>query len=352
MKEQASIAAVSFLPDFCSRQAALGVVLIAELVAFVLALSRAPLSWHFWVDLAVISLFLQWIALSSAAVLCYGGRSLARLPLHQATAAVYVLLLLTSGIISELTFQLASHTGVGRGLVPSHHLDFLLRNLAISAILYALVLRYFYVQHQWRQNVTREAAARTEALQARIRPHFLFNSLNTIAALVRSRPDTAEQTIEDLAELFRASLSEAGERVALADEIEFTRLYERMESLRLGDRLKVEWHVEDAPADLRVPRLVLQPLLENAIYHGIEPLPEGGTVRIRVARNGNSVSLSVENPVGNARRQGMRPGNRMALDNIRQRLELAWPGRATMQVDNGDETYRVTIQLPIENQGT
>ena len=151
-----------------------------------------------------------------------------------------------------------------------------LQNLAVCAIATGLALRYFYVTHQWQANVEAEAQSRVRALQARIRPHFLFNSMNTIASLTRSNPKVAEQAIADLSDLFRASLREHRERIPLAHEIEIARAYERVERLRLGERLQVDWQVDGLPMDAKVPALILQPLLENAVYHGIEPLDQGG----------------------------------------------------------------------------
>ena len=144
----------------------------------------------------------------------------------------------------------------------------------------ALALRYFYVTHEWRHNVELQAKARVHALQARIRPHFLFNSMNTIAALTRSNPARAEEAVQDLAELFRANLNEKRSQIPLAEEIDVARTYQRMEQLRLGDRLRVDWKVDSLPTDALVPGLTLQPLLENAIYHGVEPRPDGGVVTV------------------------------------------------------------------------
>jgi two-component system, LytTR family, sensor histidine kinase AlgZ len=140
------------------------------------------------------------------------------------------------------------------------------------------MLRYFWVAAQWRRNVEAEARSRIRALQARIRPHFLFNSMNTIAALTRSDPARAEEAVEDLADLFRASLSDATSTVTLKEELELSRIYQRIEQHRLGDRLAVEWRIKALPLRARIPALSVQPLLENAIYHGIEQLAGGGTV--------------------------------------------------------------------------
>jgi len=192
-----------------------------------------------------------------------------------------------------------------------------------------------------------EARSRIRALQARIRPHFLFNSLNTVASLTRSDPERAEEAIEDLADLFRVSLSDARAQITLREELEVARIYQRIEQLRLGERLQVRWNVADLPSDAIVPSLLLQPLLENAIGHGIEPLPQGGTVTVLGRCDGDEIVVEIENPVS-ATARAVRSGNRMALDNIRQRLELVFPGRSGVEVADSADAYRVRLRFPLE----
>ncbi|MEM9058054.1 MAG: histidine kinase, partial [Pseudomonadota bacterium] len=229
---------------------------------------------------------------------------------------------------------------------PDGHRDFLLRNIVISAIVSLLVLRYFYVSHQWRLNVQMEARSRITALQARIRPHFLFNSMNTIAALIESNPESAELAVEDLSDLFRASLDDSRQLIRLHEEFETVKGYERIERLRLGDRLDVEWQTANLPKNALVPALSIQPLLENAIYHGIEPLPEGGTISISGRRKKQMIEIVIANPVAAAPRASAHQGNRMALTNIRERFDLSFGGRATMKIEHTEDYHRVTLTFP------
>jgi two-component system sensor histidine kinase AlgZ len=212
-------------------------------------------------------------------------------------------------------------------------------------VIVAVVLRYLYIQHQWRMQLQAEARSRIQALQARIRPHFLFNSMNTIAALTRSQPDRAEEAIQDLADLFRASLDHTHERTTLAGELTLARRYLNIEALRLGERLRVEWGLDGVPPDTRVPPLILQPLLENAIYHGIEPLPDGGLIRVTGSVEGKLVQISITNPVP-AEDAGNHEGNRIAQDNIRQRLALAFGDRAGLETVRDGQQYRVNLRFP------
>jgi two-component system sensor histidine kinase AlgZ len=338
-----------FLPDFCEARAVLAIVLIAALLAIVLALARQTVHGAFWIDLARTSAYLLWTGLACAAVLCKARPWLAGKSPRTAVLGALGLMVGTVAIVSEVVFWAGyaweQRTGSSSSLFPARHWSFLLPNLLIAAIVGSLTLRYFYVTSEWRRSVELEARSRIRALQARIRPHFLFNSLNTVASLTRSDPPRAEEAIEDLADLFRVSLSDARAQITLREELEVARIYQRIEQLRLGDRLQVRWKVADLPPDAIVPSLVLQPLLENAIGHGIEPLPEGGTVVVEGTSDGERITLRISNPVS-ATAKAVRSGNRMALDNIRQRLELAFPGRASVTVDDGGEQYRVTLQFP------
>jgi two-component system sensor histidine kinase AlgZ len=230
-------------------------------------------------------------------------------------------------------------------LFPTHPWRFLLTNICIGAIVGALALRYFYVIGEWQRNVELQAQARVHALQARIRPHFLYNSMNTIASLTRSNPAQAEEAVQDLADLFRASLSERNNGLTLRDEVEIARTYERMERLRLGDRLRVDWDIDTVPPGVPVPSLLLQPLLENAIYHGIEPRRDGGLIRIVGRLEDGMVELLVRNPVPEDG-QPTHSGNRMAMANIRERLELMYPGRATVETSETGGEYLVRLRFP------
>ncbi|AMN48329.1 two-component system, LytT family, sensor histidine kinase AlgZ [Steroidobacter denitrificans] len=350
-----STASTLSLPDFCHPRAVLAVVLIVELVALIFAIARQTLHKDFWLDLASSSMFLLWIGLCCAAMLCRARAWLHTLPAARAALVAIILLVATIGIISESVFQVGQILGAGlqenRSLFPNDHAGFLLRNLAVGFIVSSLALRYFYVSAQWKRSIEQEAQARVHALQARIRPHFLFNSMNTIAALTRTNPERAEQAVEDLADLFRASLGQPGLRIALSDELDIARTHQRIEQLRLGDRLKVHWDIDELPLRARIPSLILQPLLENAVYHGIEMLPRGGTVSIVGRREGNRIRIDVRNPVASSAGYAERDGNRMALENIAQRLELAWPGQARLETHRSDKEFCASLVFPCE-EGT
>ncbi len=337
-----------FLPDFCSLRSVLSVVVLSELFAVILTLAKAGSGIPLWRTLGWTSLFMQWAGLTGATVLCYGRPMLVKLGNRAAARVSYGLLLLVIVCLSLVTYGLLLDAGM-KGAVGGYA-TFVLRNLAIGAIVSALILRYFYVTHEARQRLVAESEARLEALQARIRPHFLFNSMNTIASLTRSDPVGAEAAIEDLADLFRASLGEGRGTITLAEELDLTRRYLHMEQLRLGDRLAVEWRLEGVPEDARIPPLTLQPLVENAIYHGIEPLAGGGIVVITGAVDGEGITLAVTNPVAEGRSE--RVGNRIAVDNVRQRLAHHFGAQGGLTAEPTDGHYRVQLHIPYRQEPT
>jgi two-component system sensor histidine kinase AlgZ len=328
------------------------VVLIVELVAILLTVARQPLQINFWIDLSGNSLFMLWQGLICSAILCRSRAWLTQRPVKQAYVLTLTMIVSVALIVSECIYQVGQSLSIGllEGLFPTQHLVFLFRTGSIAFIVSSLALRYFHISAEWRGSIELEAQARIRALQARIRPHFLFNSMNTIASLTRSDPSRAEEAVEDLADLFRANLSEARSWISLKEELEIARIYQRIESLRLGDRLKVEWKITDVPLRALVPSLLVQPLLENAVYHGIEPLPHGGIITISGSFAGQLIELSISNPIPEKSIQAVHTGHGIALDNIRQRLALAWPGQATVELHQQAESYQVTMRFPYQEQ--
>ena len=338
----------TYLPDLCAPMAVLGVVVIAELMAIALTLARQSHWVSFFSDLGRTSFILQWLSLTSAAVLCGVRPWAAMLPLRPGTALAFFAVWANVLIVSEAFYWVGYFIAPGvatDGWLPADHWFFAARNLALGGIIAGGLLRYFYVSDQWQRNVRREAEARIHALQARIRPHFLFNSMNTIASLTRSNPAAAEQAVEDLADLFRVSLSDARQRITLAEELEIARVYERMERHRLGDRLRVDWQLGELPTDATLPSLTVQPLLENAIYHGIERLPDPGAVEVSGRREGDQLYITITNPTP-AGGGPERAGSQMAILNIRERLALAFDSRAGLEIEASPGRFRVTLAFP------
>ena len=356
------------LPDFRNLGVMLRVLLVVNLLALLTVALRADDAGRLAADLALMAGRVELPLLLAVLLLYLLGPALRRLRARAGQAAVFAVASLAVMISSPLTGADA----------PA-----LLRALAWSWLAAAITLLYFDYRN-WRFTPAL-AEARLMALTARIRPHFFFNSLNGVLGVIRSDPRRAERALEELADLFRALMQDHRERVPLRDEVELCERYVDLERLRLGDRLSVRWAFggegasggdagsvaggaigeldplnatpragagpEAARAearasllDARVPPLLLQPLLENAVYHGIEPSTETGEVVVRVARRGEVLSLEVDNPVCDAVRH--HAGNRMALDNIRERLMLFYDLEAGLEIDEGGGRYRVRIRLP------
>jgi len=335
----------AFLPDFCAAGTILVILLVAELVAIVLTLASSE-PGTFLTELSKMSMYLLWLALLGTAVLCRIRPWAEKQGNTQAFVICFVVLEVMCLVLAEVTYRLTVRFGQAV-IIDDTHAGFVASTFAISSIVIALAMRYLYVSSEWRRSIMLEAQARISALQALIRPHFLFNSMNTIASLTRSNPKKAEEAVEDLADLLRANLGTTKNRTTLKEELEVAAIYQRIETLRLGDRLSVRWDVADLPMRALIPSLTIQPLLENAIYHGIELLPDGGEVNVSGKRIDDDLRISITNPVApdQARKIG---GNKMAMANIRQRFELAYGNRAKVDVEETDSDYSVQLQFPCE----
>ncbi|WP_237060230.1 sensor histidine kinase [Microbulbifer sediminum] len=330
-----------FLPDLCSVSAVAALVMMGELLALVLVLAVDGLREFSWQRLGLFSLTTQWVILPSAALLCRLRPRLAGLSPQWAGGLSFatVLGVLVMVMLAQ-QWWLAGISGAPLDLWA------LAGNLLLGAICAGVVLRYAYVQQQLRNQQRAELGARIEALQSRIRPHFLFNSLNSLASLIAVDPDRAERLVEELSALFRASLAEP-RMVPLAQELALARRYMAIEALRLGDRLQQDWQVEEGLDDVPVPSMLLQPLLENAVLHGVARLRGGGQIRVQVAREGNRLAMRVENPLPPGDPDRQQTGNGMALENIRQRLAAHYPMGFSFTAGAGPEHYRVVLLLPI-----
>jgi len=323
------------IPELCNTTAITLLVLFSQLLVVILLFAGSELSW---VRFGLMSLFVQWIALGSAGLLCLLRNPLGKLSLPLGSTLAFGVVMCVTLAVS-LTAEAVVPSGDDVGLRIFGH-------LTIAGIITALVLRYFYVQQRLRLQEQAELQSRIQALQSRIRPHFLFNSMNIIASLIAVDPDTAESVVEDLSELFRASLNDAGNQVPISEELDLCERYIRIESLRLGERLQMVWDVDELSPATRIPMLTLQPLLENAIYHGIQPLPEGGTIKISVKDDDEYVQIEILNPVPPPSQVSESQGNRMALQNIRSRLSVLYGNKASLDTDAGAETFVTQLRFP------
>ncbi len=353
------------LPYLCSGQSVFGLVVAGELIAFALVLVKGSLMHFSWSQLGYTSMVVQWIVLLSALVLCYLSPVFKRCQIWLAGSLAYGSVLLVSFVVISSALWLL------HGYIEPFNL---LKNMILSGIFSGIILRYLYLQQQLRNQQQAELQSRIQALHARIRPHFLFNSMNAVASLIAVDPDLAEKVVEDLSQLFRASLKEA-QMIPLDEELALCRSYSDIEQVRLGERLAFQWQCEHQHGNIFVPSLILQPLVENAIYHGIQRLPDGGVVRIITEIKGKSLILKVINPIPTLQDnqtdtlESLTPtaptknnkkisakgnkNNRMALDNIRHRLQAHYGGKASivLQQTDCDSTtslcYEAVITIPV-----
>lgn len=320
------------LPDLRNLGVSLRILVVVNLLALITAILQTSSLNQAIVRLTELSVLLQPVLLISLLLFYAAWPVLRRVPYQAGVALI---------LLSELGLTWLIHqTGVylfGPDALPP-----LLRVWLLTLIVTLLVLGYFNLRQRALSPAISEA--RMQALQARIRPHFLFNSINAVLSIVRSDPRRAETALEDMADLFRVLMAENRELVPLAQEIALCRQYLALEKLRLEERLKIEWQIDNIPPDALIPPLILQPLLENAVYHGVEPQPEGGTVTIRMEASNKEVHISLRNPYG---AEGQHhAGNGMALNNIRERLALHFDAEASLKCRSEGGQYQVDIIIP------
>lgn len=342
--------AAGFLPNFCSGPMVINVVVIAQMMALVITLVARRISVNIFQDLLIVSLFVQWIALSEAGTLCALRSWINRLPRASAIAVTYGLLLLVTVVVTEMAVWLLYATGKIQTPRPDWYFYFHVQNFSISIVVNALALRYLLGVHQLQQRTLSEERARMQALKSRIRPHFVFNSLNIIASLTRSSPAKAEHAIEDMADLFRMMLSETENLVPILNEVNIAHKYIALEQLRLDNRLNVEWDIGKFPRKAIIPVLTLQPLLENAIRHGIEPNPEGGTIYVRLWEENDSIYIKVANPVPVRKPRSGTAAEGQDLAELRGRLQLHYGDAATLTRTSKNGEFEVYVILPVRGE--
>ena len=323
-------------------QAILSLVLVGELLAFALVVAAMGVSHFSWLQFGMVSFLVLWITMCSAASICPLRPWLKK---HNSILSGSICYAIVLGY--TVVFSVAGEW-FQRGTLFSNP-NQLLSNLCIAAVFAGVALRYFYIQQQLSNQQQAELMARIQSLQSRIRPHFLFNSMNAIASLITIDPAVAEKMIVNLAHLFRASLDQPG-LVSFAQEVELCEKFVEMEKLRFGKRLEIDWEVMDIPETCTIPSLLIQPLLENAIYHGIQPLEKGGKIRFRASSNGKQISFEVSNPVGNPEEiQSEYKGNGIALENIKHRLMAYYGANASLKTEQSDEKFCVSVRYPLVN---
>ncbi|MFO7808360.1 sensor histidine kinase [Guyparkeria sp.] len=331
------------LPAFCTARVIL--IALAMCAALSLLLTLVPgVGPERWARFGTTLWLVTWIALVTVALLCATRGWLDRLPLPALLTIIVTLLLTVTAVTSAVAFGALQSIGWQPQETAG---EFLLHNLAIALLVGLIGIWMFSLHLGNARQINAVAEARLSALHARIRPHFLFNSLNTVAELVHDHPEAAEQAVLDLSRVFRAALA-AESSSTLAEEIELARRYLEIERWRLGERLKVDWQLPDPLPEAQLPVLTLQPLVENAVRHSIERQTEPGPIRVECQVGRQSIGLVIENDLV---RGDDHHGNGMALANIRDRLDLMFGDAASLRAGPVDRRFRVKLVIPRTGEG-
>ncbi len=320
------------LPNFCNLGVMLRSLVIVNLLLLAAAVLRAPEAGAVWLEFIVLAAFGEPVLIVSMVGLCGARRWLHAMGYVRSLAV----LALFEVAVSWVIWRAGGDFLADRRAMPFPQVAFL------ALFVTGFTIAYFDLRS--RALVPAIAEARIQALQARIRPHFLYNSINAVLSLMRAEPRRAERALEDMADLFRVLMAENKTLAPIGGEVQLARQYLAIESLRLGERLRVTWNTDQMPADALVPPLMLQPLVENAVYHGIETSRDGGAIAIDVRRIGNELVMVLTNPFPGEGYHSA--GNKMAIANIRERLQLHFDAEASMKSEVNDGTYKVTIRLP------
>jgi two-component system sensor histidine kinase AlgZ len=320
------------LPNFCNLGIMLRSLIIVNLLLVPAALLRAAQPGTVLQEFMVLAAFSEPVLIVSLVALCAARRWLHALGYARSIAML---------VAFELALAAVLWSVVG-DLFPQRRPMAFANMALLTLFVTGIAIAYFDLRA--RALTPAIAEARIQALQARIRPHFLYNSINAVLSLIRSEPRRAEHALEDLADLFRVLMADNRTLAPISNEVQLARQYLALETLRLGDRLKITWRIDGMPGDALVPPLMLQPLIENAVYHGIEPSEQGGEIEIDVGMEGGQLVMALRNPFPGGGRHSA--GNRMAIVNIRERLQLHFDAEATMRSEVKDGMYKVTIRMP------
>lgn len=326
------------LPNFRNLGISLRLLLLGNGMALIAAIFQA----NGWMD--VLSQFMQIatlftpVLLTSLLLLWSGQPWLNKLAYWRGVLTINI-------IVGVLTLFIYYFGGELFHPLQSGDIYFqLMRCVLFSVMMCSLLLMYFRLRARVLSHALHDA--RLQVLRARIRPHFLYNTINAVLGIVRTQPKLAETALEDMADLFRMAMTDEQDLVPLRREVRLCKQYLALEQLRMGDRLSVDWQIQDMPDDAQIPALLLQPLLENAVYHGIESLMQGGCIHVLLRRNGGRLQIVVENPCTLRSDARSHIGHKIALQNIRERLDLLFDAEASYQVTAGRDCYRVEITLP------
>ncbi len=331
------------LPDFCNQDVVFSSMIMAEIVALMLSIVQPGSYMDKLEYLAIASMVIQWSLMIDLILLCKLKHYLQKLAIVPFYLTIFLLLQMVTFIVSSSSDSIIHYLQLDAAFQGEWKAAFLMQNMALSVLFSIIIIHYAYLNARWKKQLLLQSQSRINALQARIRPHFLFNSMNTIAALIHLDPERADKAILDLSEIFRASMNQQT-MISLEQELQIVKKYLQIEKLRLDKRLQVDWQIQVGDQTVQVPALMIQPLVENAVYHGIEQLPVGGNIQIQIKENEETIKIVIQNPL--QKKSGNSSGNRIALKNICERLKLIYQKNADIHIEQSESFYRVTLTLP------
>jgi two-component system sensor histidine kinase AlgZ len=337
-----------WLTDFCDNKQIFVSVVMIQIVVIIYALSSLSFNFAFLYSLSVLTLLAQFIGMTLVILLCKLRHWLNQFNVVTGVLLVIAIVVLQTSFISQLIgfLELQLSLQLITGDESINHINL---KLSLSSVIICLALiRYFYIQDQWHQQIEKLADARLIALQARIKPHFLFNSLNSIAALIGVDTEKAEVAIADFSDLMRRTFSHKDKFITIKDELKWVEQYLAIEKLRLDKRLQYQINCDPKLLNYKIPILCIQPLVENSIIHGLQPLEKGGKIDIKISDANSILMIEVQNPFIEVNiKSNPSNSNQMALQNIHERLKLHYGNKATIQIDKSNNIYTVTVSIPL-----
>lgn len=333
-----------WLTDFCESMRIFISIVMIQIVVVIYAMSFLSFDLGFLRKLSILTLMAQLTGLSILILMCKLRYFLNKFDVTAGVVVLISLIVLTTTLLAQtigfLDIQLTFH------MIPDESsVSYLNLKLSVASVLIGLALvRYFYIQDQWSRQVEKLSEARLNALQARIKPHFLFNSLNSIASLISIDAERAETAIIDFSGLMRQAFSHKEQDITVAEELSWVKDYLAIEKLRLAERLSYQINCESELLNNKIPILCLQPLVENAVIHGIQPIETGGNINISITNIESKLLITVSNPYQTTITQST--SNGMALRNINERLQLQYGSNAYMHIDQKNNIFEVKLGIP------
>ena len=333
-----------WLTNFCESLHVIVFIFMIQIVVFIYALSFLSFDLDFLHKLSILTLLAQFVGLNLLIMLCKLRFLFNRLNVYMGVLTLIVIIIVMTTLLSQIVGYLDIQLTFNL-FIDQKSINYLNIKLSLSAVVICLALvRYFYIQDQWNNQLKKSSEARLHALQSRIKPHFLFNSLNSIASLISIDTERAELALSDFSSLMRRTFAHKDQYISINEELDWVNQYLAIEKLRLDKRLHYQITCDEKISNHKIPILCIQPLVENAILHGIQPLEHGGTIGINIYKDKKKLVIQVDNPYTSKNNPS---NNGIALANIKERLQLHYGDKANMIIDSDNDNYQIKLSMPL-----